>query len=43
MFLERGFEGDHSTINRWVLAYTRPRSRNGYAGFATPLWFYPGR
>ena len=21
MFLERGFEVDHSTINRWVLAY----------------------
>jgi transposase-like protein len=23
MFQERGFEVDHSTINRWVLAYVR--------------------
>lgn len=22
MFAERGFEIDHSTINRWVLSYT---------------------
>ena len=27
LFLERGLEVDHSTLNRWVLAY-----RNGRAG-----------
>jgi transposase-like protein len=26
MFLERGFEVDHSTINRWVLAYDREKT-----------------
>ena len=35
MFLERGFEVDHSTVNRWVLAYA-PRNEKPLGQFRRP-------
>jgi len=35
MFLERGFEVDHSTINRWVLAYA-PLIETKTSAISTP-------
>ncbi len=37
MFLERGFEVDHSTINRWVLAYA-PLIEKRLRRIATPQY-----
>ena len=42
MFRKRGFEVDHSTINRWVLAYA-PVIEKRLRQFRQPHWFGPDR
>lgn len=41
MFRERGFEVDHSTINRWVLAYAPMIEKLAAPVPQTPLRFGP--
>ena len=53
LFLERGLDVDHSTLNRWVLAHKRPMPRIGsfqafhtarrtIQGFEAMLWLRKG-
>ena len=43
LFGERGLEVDHSTLNRWVLAYAPLIERRLRAFLQTPLRLNPGR